>query len=44
MGVLQAPVGSLGCNDDSAYDSSAASADQECARADDGDSSDGGYW
>ena len=32
-----------GCNDDSAYDSSAADADQEYARADDGDSSDGGY-
>jgi hypothetical protein len=33
-----------GCDDDSAYSSSAADADQECARADDGDSSDGGYW
>ena len=31
-----------GCNDDSAYNSSAADADQEYARADDGDSSDGG--
>ena len=33
-----------GCNDDSAYNSSAADADQEYARADDGDSSDSSYW
>ena len=33
-----------GYNDDSAHNSSAADADQACARADDGDSSDGGYW